>query len=297
MDTTMNAHQYLIGGALSARDCLRLATAPSTEDRSFTSYLQIWTGDVWQQHELDGELISITSHDAADCVVALTSEGDVYQISAVGQVTQETIPDTGLRSDMGALFRIREIAGHLHACGLQGQVFRRDDDGWRHLDGGILDRRISPSALHLNDIDGTALDDLYTIGFTGRIHRFDGRRWTELDSPTNQNLERVTCTHDGTVYIAGMRGTLLRGRGDHFVDLSSDLVTEDFWGMAEFQGRIYLASFDDLYVLTDDAILPVRTGLAPRIPGHRLEARGDFLWSFGAYDIVFFDGDDWYPFL
>lgn len=289
---------YLIGATTTTTNSLRLATAPHTpEGRSYTSHLQIWTGETWIEHEVDGELISIASHDAADAVVALTSEGDVFSISAAGQVTQETIPDTGLRSHMAALFRIREIAGRLHACGLQGQVFRRDEHAWRHLDDGILDRQISPGALQLNDIDGAALDDLYTVGFDGRIHRFDGHHWTELDSPTNQHLERITCTADGTVYIAGMRGTLLRGRGDHFVDLSSDQVTEDFWGMAEFQGRIYLASFHDLYVLSDDAITPVPTGLAPRMPGHRLEARGNLLWSFGAYNIAFFDGDEWFPFL
>ena len=73
----------------------------------------------------------------------------------------------------------------------------------------------------------------------------------------------------------------------------NDSITDNFWGIEYFQGKIYLASLNGLFVLDDGHISTIKTGLTPEIKGYRLHANDGVLWSFGVDDLAFFDGNNW----
>ncbi len=175
---------------------------------------------------------------------------------------------------------------------MQGQVYRRDEAGWVHIDAGILDPKPSPDALHLTSIHGTSHRDVYVSGFGGRVLHFDGSRWGELTSPTNVHLERVHCVSPGEVYLCGNKGTFFKLSSGAFTDYSID-IEDHFWGLTSFQGKIYLSTLKGLYVFDGKSVRPVDTKLKPPIGGYRLDACEEQLWSFGVDDLAWFDGKTW----
>ncbi|NVB38750.1 hypothetical protein G6O69_12995 [Pseudenhygromyxa sp. WMMC2535] len=230
--------------------------------------------------------------DTAAMVVALSMQGDVHFHGPQGSF-EERIPDAGTREvgKLGAMAQVRQIGGSLYACGAHGQVYRRTRQGWEHIDGPILDRSMERS-LSLNGIDGSAEDDILVVGYHGRILRFDGRRWSELDPPTNLHLERVCCVGRGEAYACGNRGTLLWIRGESIMDLSVD-IPEHFWGMTVFDGRLYVATLSAIWVLEDGELREIDTGLGGDVEFYRLDSCEGMLWSIAPKDLIRFDGDTW----
>jgi hypothetical protein len=147
--------------------------------------------------------------------------------------------------------------------------------------------------LDLQDIDGSSEDDVYTVGTGGAIFHFDGKVWTRLDSPTNLHLLRLRCISKTEVYICGSRGQFFRGNGESWEDLSDPSYPDDFWGIEQFQGKIYLAHANGLLVWSRGKLGPVNLGVKRDVSAHRLDANDGVLWSFGIDDLFFYDGKKW----
>lgn len=95
----------------------------------------------------------------------------------------------------------------------------------------------------LLSIGGASPDSLYAVGGSpveGRVVHFDGASWTdvEVDTPL---LNWTHSFEDGTTFIAGNDGTILRGDADGFVAMETP-TDEDLWG-------IWGASPDDVWAV------------------------------------------------
>ena len=248
----------------------------------------------WFTHDLEWNVQSVCYFPEKNTLHALSEQGEV-DTRGKGFNSSEKIKDAGTyhKGELGAVNQIRKIGKHLYVCGNQGQVYRREESGWVHIDDGLLDRKISARALHLQGIDGTSDEDIYVVGMRGRIFHFDGKKWTELDSPTNLHLERVRCVSPDEVYICGKDGVFLKKTPRGFEDYSVPDLDDYFWGLEYFEGKVYLATTAGLYVFDGKKVEPVDTGLEPPIDGHRLDARDGALWSFGVDDLAYFDGKTW----
>jgi hypothetical protein len=242
----------------------------------------------WGRQDLNRNVVSVCYLANPNSFQALSEDGEVTSYDPQGS-TSASIADV---EKYGAVSQIRTIEGVLYVCGMQGQVYRRGSSGWVHIDKGILDPKVSARALHLNSIDGTSGKDIYVVGFGGRILHYNGKTWTELPSPTNLHLERVHCVAPGETYVCGNNGTFLKitpqGIENHSIELE-----DHFWGLTSFQGKVYLATLEGLYVFDGSTVEEVDTGLEPAIGGYRLDARDGQLWSFGVDDLAFFDGKSW----
>ncbi len=287
---------YFNDGCVKWKDYAFIVAKLHAADAEEATFSRVFTYDngQWLHTDFQWNVCSIIYSEFENAIVILSTEGNVSLMSKTG-TAHEKISSAGIRDGLGAVKQIRQIGKSLYVCGDQGQVFKRDSKSkrWTRIDKGILDPKISASALDLNAIAGTAEDDIYVAGFRGRILHFDGKRWTELDSPTNCNLERILVTAANEIYICGDHGTLFRKNGNGFQDLSTDKLQDDFWGMAEYNGKIYLATLHGIHVYDGKSISAVKTGLKPKIGSYRLDARDGMLWSFGVDDLAFFDGNKW----
>lgn len=243
----------------------------------------------WGYQDINWSVVSVCYRETPYSFVALGERGGVMTYSPGTPPHEEFIADA---RDYGSLSQVRSIKNTLYACGMQGQVYRRGNDAWEHIDQGILDSEISTSALHLNGIDGTSPSDIYVVGMGGRILHYDGWAWAELDSPTNVHLERVHCVEPGEAYVCGNSGTFLKIT-PHGIENLSISLEDHFWGLTSFQAKIYLATLKGLYVYDGTTVAAVDTGLEPAIGGYRLDARDGQLWSFGVDDLAYFDGAAW----
>lgn len=290
---------YFVDGCVIDRDYIYLASKLHSIDANEYDYTRMcyeYRGD-WFYHDLNWDVISVCVLGAQGDVprqsCAMSIQGDI-EFQYPGTIYEEKIPEAGTFEGLGALKQLRQIGDHLYACGDQGQVYKREAaDQWAHMDDGLLDREISVSALDLNSLDGLADDDIYMVGFHGRIYHFDGQSWTEVESGTNAHLHRVKVDTNGVVHVCGKKGVYLRGDKDGFTDHSMPGMDNSFWDLEPFGDNVYLASLDGLFVFDGEAIAPLATGLDPEIGGYRLDSGDGVMWSFGVDDLACFDGEEW----
>ena len=299
MVNTGIASVYFVDGCVIEHDYCYFASKLKSIDSQEYDYSRLFflDCDKWIFHDLEWDVVSVCvkskNNNEQRKYCALSMQGDV-ELQYPGGADIEKIADAGTYEGLGAVKQICEIGEHLYVCGDQGQVYQRVSIGsWEHIDEGLLDRNITASALDLNSIDGTSEDDMYVVGYHGKIFHRDGLVWRELDSPTNAHLGRVRCVSTDEVYICGNNGVFLKGNKAGFEDLSIPGLSDNLWGLECYKGKVYLASLNGLYVYDGTDVEQIKTGLDPEIGGYRLNARDGVLWSFGVDDLAYYDGVRW----
>jgi hypothetical protein len=215
-------------------------------------------------------------------------------VSVAGEGRTEEIPEAGVgRGKLGYLNQIQEIAGQLYACGGSGQIYRREREGWEHLDQGVLDRKKAARAVDLVSISGTSAKDIYAVGRDGLLFHYDGKSWRSLNSPTSLDLNWVRCVSPNEVYICGNDGGFFKGSVDTWENFSRPDLNEEFWSIEMFSGAPYLAATSGIYKFNGKKVEKVDTKLNPAPGGFHLHANDGVLWSFGENELCFFDGKKW----
>lgn len=140
----------------------------------------------------------------------------------------------------------------------------------------------------LNAIHGTSTENVYAAGDNGTVFHYDGRVWTEVETPTNAALLAVLC-HNDDVYFAGASGTLFLKTGDRWDQLhSQDEITIN--SLAWYRDTLFAAAgLRGVYRLGDDGLVPFKERII-----FRLKTVGDLLFGFGNRLLIQFDGSGWW---
>jgi hypothetical protein len=247
----------------------------------------------WHHHDQNWNVSSVCVSRKGDkrMYVAMSIQGDI-SLRFVGGTELERIPNAGTLNGRGAMSQVREIEGKLVACGYEGQVYVRQPTGWQVLSDGLFSFSSKDQPAHLNSIDGNQFEDIYAVGYFGRIFHFDGKKWSEIESPTNVHLERVR-VEAGIAYICGNNGTVLFGDKNGFKLISIDDHENHLWGLERFKGKTYVADLDGVYVHDGVNWAPVKMGFQGPVDAYRLDAYDGVMWSFGPKTIAQFDGSKW----
>lgn len=266
---------------------------PETEFTVFYMMLD----EQWHQRQFNFDVASVTY--LADAKGSrrgwwlLGKRGEVVELPA-GEPRSERIETAGTGpGKLGYLSQIRVVDSTLFACGYRRQVYRRDRDDWKLISQPILDDRKKGPWRGFEAIDGYSANDVYVVGDHGEIWHFNGKSWSQCDSPTNQHLADVRCLEDG-VWICGDAGVVLKGdrRGWEIVWDDPEPASE-WWGIESFRGNIYVAGSLFLGVLQNGQIVPVDTGVKGQLTAQTLHAKDGLLWSIGAKHVLSYDGKRW----
>lgn len=186
----------------------------------------------------------------------------------------------------------REIAGVVHACGMKRQVYKRVGDGkWVAMNAPLA---AATEEAGFEAIDGSSETDVYAAGWGGEVWRYDGKSWSPCESPTRVILSAVCCAPDGTVYVAGQQGVLLKGQGTSFAVVAwAEDVTSDLWDLCWFRGKLYVATLSALYTLEGNRLVKVDFGEAGTPTCYGLATAEEVMWSIGRDDVASFDGTTW----
>lgn len=228
-------------------------------------------------------------------------------------LTRERILGAGLHNDAAAghgyLNQIRQIGTRLYACGVGGQVYRRDSaQVWTHMDQGLLQPVGTQGGLYLiQTIGGPNEGAIYVAGcenrpsYPPRADYWNGQQWQRLNLPATAG--RITNIHvesEKRVWLCGANGTLLRGNAvDGFQAVNPLGDKKLLLSVTIFREVVYLGTNLGLYQFDagrpGSAFRRVRTGLDPELTDANIAQAvdDDVLWSIGPKDIARFDGQAW----
>jgi hypothetical protein len=219
-------------------------------------------------------------------VIVVGEDGDVAAYVGGKTVSEKLFP-------MPIMIRnAKDILGHVYACGMKRQVYKRIDEG-KWVDISALPGQPTEST-GFESIDGFSETEIYAVGWNGEIWQYDSTKWHQHGGFTNLILNAVLCAEEGVVYIAGQQGTLIKGRNDSWEQINfEDEVSVDFWDLCWFKNKLYVATMSNLYTLEGNKLVSVDFGNIAKPSCYSLSAADGVLWSVGRDDVVSFDGVSW----
>lgn len=225
-------------------------------------------------------------------VMAVGEDGGVA-VYGKGTTTHHSVKTKNVESkDRGPLRRGVLLENTPIVVGMDRQVYRwKGGDRWETFEQGLP--RAGRAVKGYEAVAGYSLSDIYAGGWDGELVHWNGKTWRRIDSPTSSIIVNMCAGGDGQVYACGRTGLLLRGREDEWEIIEHQMTAEDFWGIAWFKGRLYLSSFNGVFVLGKGEVEPVDFGDLEIDSYYHLTAAKSVLLSIGAKDIVSFDGKVW----
>ncbi|HWG80629.1 MAG TPA: hypothetical protein VN681_12685 [Stellaceae bacterium] len=256
------------------------------QDIPVSSFMR-WTGK-WSSKSFPLNLTSV-------CVVfepernslMMGVDGTVVRGTAKGFDEEQVDAGHEAPRNVGDLREIRRIGKRAYVIGMRRMAYRCDGPArWTRIDQGVRCGVDDTADAGFNSIHGFGEAEIYAAGWDGEIWKYDGKRWTAVDSPTNLALFRVVCGGDGKAYACGQRGTVIAGRDTQWTVIHQDATKDDFYGATWFKNKLYLATAKGLFSLVGDTIEPIEIKSEKKLKitakcFNRLDASEDAMWSVG----------------
>lgn len=224
----------------------------------------------------------------AESIVVLSEGGHYRILTPHNELTGNIHTAAGAAERFGGFRSLTTIANRAYAVGLEGMVYRLDDNAqWTRIDMGL------PDTFDIEAIDGFSASDLYAVGYQGQVWHFDGKAWTVCRVPTRCNLNSVLCAPSGQVFACGRDGALLRREKNRWQVLPQNHLDSTLWSLAWHGNQLYASSLRGIYRLVGDSLKSVDWGNMPKPTSYRLSAAAGVLWSIGERDILAFNGRQW----
>jgi hypothetical protein len=252
-------------------------------------------GNAWSQYMIPAAGVAHCVIPEDGRTVLTLSPGGIVHVAKPEGFSWETLDNseegpTSLRQ----MRDIRPIDGHVYAVGMGRMIYRRSPRGaWARFDESLRGNRGTIEITGFLAIDGCSESHIYAVGFKGEMWCFNGKRWSQIDSPTNMKLERVRVVSPDLAVACGGAGTILLGSRDKWRVVSHEITKATFWGLEYFEGKFYLADNNSVYTFDGSQLLPLDSDPLKGVSTGRLHAADGVLWSVGEKDIVVFDGNTW----
>ena len=152
------------------------------------------------------------------------------------------------REDSGVKEPLHAVVGFDDDCaiavGWMGVVVHWDGAAWRRHGGGVVDpitKRYAQTRANMPLFGLWTLSptDVWAVGDEGRVCRFDGSAWHEVDCPTNAHLRAVLRSPDGALMVAGAQGTVLEFRDGEWARMQTGTSTHLTGLHTDGDGTVY----------------------------------------------------------
>lgn len=241
------------------------------------------------------------------------------------RIEYEFLPGASLERGLLHLQQIKEIDGRLYVVGPDGQIFRRKlnesghlvsfkgaqgqtfqgkMDQWEifnqgaeavplsHFEAQGMNRTDAMSAFvrhcSFNSIDGYGNEHLYAVGADGAIIYRRTDKWEFLPKVTNSELRRVKQVDADTVFLAGDKGTLLRGNAKSGFSAIPTDMSEQLRALEFFNGKLYIGSIGRGVFAYDGKSISRVVNL-PEFECHTLHSKDGQLLAVGEKEVYLTD--------
>lgn len=223
---------------------------------------ELYGGEFW--------LVDLHRCEGTGALFACDSDGNVHT-NASGIWKIEPVTDAGLRV-------IRCLPdGSVITAGTDGIVYRREEESWSAISQSF--------GQWITGMDGRSQNEITISGDAGLVAQYHRKEWHIVDLPTNSTFNTVLALPDAYL-VGGSKGTLFRGDGESWVDLTSG--SADVHDLAIYKEQIWVAcGTAGVGQLMDDSIEIVRDTFAAFI----IHAAGNYLALAGNDIAMRFDGE------
>ena len=172
-------------------------------------------------------------------------------------------------------------------------IYKSTDGGniWESSFNGIpSERKI------LHGVWGDSSSDIFIVGWSGIIFRYDGNNWVEMMSGTTENLEAIWGSSSASVFAVGARGTILHYDGNNWVSMNSGTTEylQGIWGSSSASVFGVGASGTILHY-DGNGWTPMASGTTAELWGVWGSASAN-VYAVGADGtILHYDGNGWTP--
>ena len=156
--------------------------------------------------------------------------------------------DTWRREESGVKEPLHGVVGFgggtAIAIGWMGVIVHADGAAWHRQGGGVVDpitKRYAQTRANtpLFGVWASSPADVWAVGDEGRVCRFDGSAWHEIDCPTDAHLRAVVRHSDGTLMVAGAQGTVLTFRDGEWTQMRTGTSSHLTGLLADIDGTVY----------------------------------------------------------
>lgn len=198
----------------------------------------------------------------------------------------------------GGLLRLKNISGHIYACGGNRSFARRDGvNNWTWFNHLFLKPNLDEDGeledCGFADVDGFSDQDIYLVGDEGDVWHFDGQQARKLDFPSNWHLTSVCCGGDGKVYIGGITGKLFVGRDDSWREIKTTYQTLPFDQMTWFDERLWVTNDFGLWYLKDGKLTDEGLPLEARVAKGSISSADGLMLVGGFYGAAMLKDGVW----
>ena len=139
--------------------------------------------------------------------------------------------------------------------------------------------------------DGFSLDEIYAVGGSDVVFKFDGKCWKQMEFPTNIGLSAVCCGGDSQVYVGAGGGKIYRGKDHQWELIHDDNLALPYRDMVWHNGELWCCNDSGIWRFKNGN--PVLETFPPGVRaccGH-LSSRDGVLLTTGHGGAAFLDKD------
>ncbi|MCC7535732.1 MAG: hypothetical protein IT379_05945 [Deltaproteobacteria bacterium] len=130
--------------------------------------------------------------------------------------------------------------------------------------------------MFVHAVHGSRLDDVWAVGWDGKVARWDGSEWRPFPTPVHEALSSVFSAGPDEVYAVGVEGSLLEGSDHGWIRVGEGPRPFGLTAVAKWRGELWLGA--------DAGGLCRRVGttsrievVKPNVPARGFDARSDLV--------------------
>lgn len=275
------------------------------------AYIFLYADNQWLlvcQLEMQPISITFSPFDKEEIFV-LGREGECARINRQNIISINISND---QENIGPFRKISNVGESIYVLGEDCSLWIYKLDDWVKIRDALDEQKIRLESLKddfeedelFNDLientevafsfSGSSYNEIFQVGTSGKIWKFNGNKWDEEATPTNVTLRDICKTKNGEYIICGSHGTIIIGENQKWEIIDVGVVTNDYVSVCELLDKIFIADGFSLFKLENNKISQVDFGITKDIPAHFVTSRCGVVLSLAAKEVLISkDGDNW----
>ncbi len=271
------------------------------EARIESSQVHLWYDEQWSTIDLTMSCIATATWTTELMKATYMSYDGMILIDDGENEFQGEIIDNSDNgpSNLVQMKTIKCIDDSLIAVGMARLAYKKTlpDGEWQKIDKGLfVPREERTTAVGLTDVVSDGNGGLLAVGYKSEIwHMTSEGSWQQENSPSQVYLSSIAKHPNKEEFtIVGLHGVIIKGSPKLGWSLQETVIKQDFWSVAYFMDKIFIASDLGLFIIEKEGLKAIDFNTEETVTTRFLDTCTDAIWSVGDNHIFSSqDGIEW----